>query len=268
MSGISDALHSTANRLLGLERSLAVIQSNVGNASTAGYARQDLGTGFDVTSLDFESKSSRDETAEAAVRRQNSQLGHFDQLASTLALVESSFGAGADSEIPKSIGNLFATFSALSINPNDTGSRQQVLDRAAQLARTFNSAAASLANFIADGRRQISATVDSINHLAGLVRDYNISQKSNSGGVASASVDANLNATLEQLSEFADVQVLRQSDGSITLLLNGQSALVVGENLYEIEADTTSSPQVSIRDASGTDITDRISGGISYCRPT
>ena len=87
MSGISDALNSSANNLLSLERSLAVIQGNVGNASTAGYARQDLGTGFDVTSLDFESKSSRDETAEAAVRRQNSQLGHFDQLASTLPVL-------------------------------------------------------------------------------------------------------------------------------------------------------------------------------------
>jgi flagellar hook-associated protein 1 FlgK len=261
MSGISDALHSTANRLLGLERSLAVIEGNVNNASTPGYARQDLGMGSDVTSLEFESKSSRDQAAEVAVRRQNSQLGHFDQLASALAMVESSFGAGGDSGIPKSISALFATFSALSINPNDLGARQQVLDRAAQLARTFNGAAASLATYIADGRRQISATVDGINHLAGLVRDYNISQRNNSGGVNSPSVDASLNATLEELSELADVQAVRQSDGSITLLLNGQSTLLVGENLYEIQADTTSSPTVAIRDASGTDITDRISGG-------
>lgn len=43
MSGISDALSSSANNLRNLNRSLNIIQSNVGNASTPGYARQDVG---------------------------------------------------------------------------------------------------------------------------------------------------------------------------------------------------------------------------------
>src|SRR5262249_30244353 len=58
-----------------------------------------------------------------------------------------------------------------------------------------------------------------------------------------------------------DVQALRQSDGSLTLLLNGQTPLVVGENQYLIQADTTSAAAVSIRDSGGTDITAEISGG-------
>src|SRR6266567_5988300 len=70
MSGISDALKSSANHLLSLERSLAIIQSNVGNASTPGYARQDLGAAINGATADpLQQQSSRDEFAETAVRR-------------------------------------------------------------------------------------------------------------------------------------------------------------------------------------------------------
>jgi flagellar hook-associated protein FlgK len=98
MSGISDALKSSANHLLSLERSLGIIQGNVGNASTPGYARQDLGAALDSASVSaaLEQVSSRDEFAEQAVRRQNSQLGNFDQLSSLLAPVEQNFGASGD----------------------------------------------------------------------------------------------------------------------------------------------------------------------------
>src|SRR5213594_857545 len=98
MSGISDALRSSANNLRSLERSLAIIQGNVGNASTPGYARQDLGAALDSASASESVRqiSSRDEFAEQAVRRQNSQLGHFDQLSFILAQVETNFGASGD----------------------------------------------------------------------------------------------------------------------------------------------------------------------------
>ena len=262
MSGISDALKSSANNLQSLERSLGIIQSNVGNASTQGYARQDVGTALDSSfATSFLQVSSRDEFAEEAVRRQSTQLGHFDQLSSVLGQVEGNFGASGDAQIPKSISNLFATFSALSTNPNDTGSRQLVIDRAGQLARSFNSASASLGTALADSRRQVSATVDSINHLAGLIRDFNTSQLGSADVAGQSSLDAKIHAALEQLSEFADVQALRQTDGSITLLLGGQTPLVVGANQYLIQADVTSAPTVSIHDSGGVDITSQISGG-------
>jgi len=183
MSGISDALNSSANNLRSLSRSLNIIQTNVGNASTPGYARQDVGAALDSLSAadPLQQESSRDEFAEAAVQRQNAQLGQFDQLSSILGTVEPNFPAGGDSGIPKSINDLFATFSALSANPNDSATRQQVLNQAAQVAQEFNSTANSLATALSTARQQVSASVDSINHLAGLIRDFNTTQQSNAG---------------------------------------------------------------------------------------
>src|ERR1700674_2097301 len=126
MSGISEALNAASNNIGSLERSLTVIQSNVNNASVPGYARQDLvgaiGSGSGAKVVD--QQSARNEYAETSVRQQNSLLGHFNQLTSILGSVEPNFSASGTTGIPKAINNLFAEFSALSTNPNDTTTRR------------------------------------------------------------------------------------------------------------------------------------------------
>jgi flagellar hook-associated protein 1 FlgK len=262
MPGITDALISTANHMNGLERALALIQTNVSNASTPGYARQDL-VGIDSASAagSLLPRSSRDEYAEAAVRQHNSLLGRYDQLASTLQRIEPAFAPSADAGVPKAISALFASFSALTASPNDTHARQIVLDRAGQLGRAFNSAGSTLREIAGATRRDVTASVDRINQLAGLVADFNVRQANSVSSSSQSSVDTKLHETLEQLSEFADVQLLEQNDGSLTLLLGGQTALVVGKDFYPISADLSSGPSAVIRDSGGVDITSQVSGG-------
>jgi len=206
-------------------------------------------------------QSSRNEFAETAVRQQNSLLGHFDQLTSVLGSVEPNFSASGTTGIPGAINNLFAGFSGLSTNPNDTTARQSVIDQANEVAKSFNSAAANLANIQGNARQQISSQVDTINHLASLVQVYNTTQQSNAAGASDPIVDAKLHDTLEQLSGYADVQALKQNDGSISLLLGGQTPLVVGKTQYKITADITSAPTAAILDSTGADVTSLVSGG-------
>jgi flagellar hook-associated protein 1 FlgK len=263
MSGITEGLNAASNNITSLERSLAVIQSNVDNASVPGYARQDIvgaiGAASDAAVVD--QQSSRNEFAEIAVRQQNTLLGHFNQLTSILGQVEPNFSASGSTGIPKAIDNLFAGFSALSTNPNDTTARQSVIDQAKELANSFNSAAANLASIQGNARQQISSQVDTINHLASLVQVYNTTQQSNAAGASDPIVDAKLHDTLEQLSGYADVRALKQNDGSVTLLLGGQTPLVVGKIQYKLTADITSGPTASILDSTGADITSQVSGG-------
>src|SRR5205823_3522741 len=99
----------------------------------------------------------------------------------------------------------FGSVSALTANPNDTRSRQLVLDQASRLSRTFNNAARSLQDIAAEAHRQVSVAVDSVNRLAGLVRDFNVKQAADASASTDATLDARLHDTLQQLSEFADV---------------------------------------------------------------
>jgi flagellar hook-associated protein 1 len=263
MPGISAALVNSGNSLQALERSLSVIQQNVGNASTPGYARQDVTGAIDSLSDAnvSQSQSSRDEFVESAVRQQNSRFGYYDQLTSTLQSAQTNFPANGDSGIPNSINNLFASFSALSTSPNDTTARQLVIEQAGQVAQAFNSTSDSLTGIESDTRQQISSQVETINHLAGLVQQYNTTVRADNANAQDPIADAKVHDTLEQLSAYGNIQALKQNDGSITLLLGGQTALVVGQNQFPVTADLSSSASAAIRDSSGTDITSEITSG-------
>jgi flagellar hook-associated protein 1 FlgK len=137
-----------------------------------------------------------------------------------------------------------------------------VISQAGQVAQAFNSASTSLTSLESQTSQQISSEVETINSLAGLVRQYNVSAETNSSTAKDPIADAKLNDTLEQLSAYANIQALPQTDGSITLLLGGQTTLVVGQTQLPITADVTSSATAAtITDSTGADITANITGG-------
>jgi flagellar hook-associated protein FlgK len=273
------SLRSASEALRVFDRSLEVVQNNVANASTPGYARQIQ----DVVSLPFDPalglsggvrslglSSSRNQYAEVAVRRQVTQEGFFDQKQASLGAIEPSFDVSGEAGIAAALSKLTQSFSSWSVNSNDPVARRTVLDRAQDLAGTFNAAANALAQTSADMQSQIRGTVDQINTLAGRLRDLNAARQSAQN--TDAGLDANVQATLEELSELVGIQAIQQPDGSYTVLLGGQSPLVVGENQYLIGADVSvpqdpppanpaGPPTARVLDAFGVDITGQVDGG-------
>lgn len=273
------SLRSASEALRVFDRSLEVVQNNVANASTPGYARQIQ----DVVSLPFDPalglsggvrslglSSSRNQYAEVAVRRQVTQEGFFDQKQASLGAIEPSFDVSGKAGIAAALSKLTQSFSSWSVNSNDPVARRTVLDRAQDLAGTFNAAANALAQTSADMQSQIRGTVDQINTLAGRLRDLNAARQSAQN--TDAGLDANVQATLEELSELVGIQAIQQPDGSYTVLLGGQSPLVVGENQYLIGADVSvpqdpppanpaGPPTARVLDAFGVDITGQVDGG-------
>ncbi|HTA67531.1 MAG TPA: flagellar basal body rod C-terminal domain-containing protein, partial [Bryobacteraceae bacterium] len=75
-----------------------------------------------------------------------------------------------------------------------------------------------------------------------------------------AGVDAQLNSTLEQLSQLVNFKALQQPDGTITVYVGGQTPLVVGAHTYAISGDF-STPQTAVDSSTGADITSQITGG-------
>src|ERR1022692_3238910 len=115
MSGISDSLNSASSYMSSLENSLSVIQENVDNASTPGYARQDIvgAIGSTSDSSILTTQSSRSTFAESAVQQQNTSYGFYSQMATSLTNVQQNFTASGTTGIPNAISNLFSSFSAL-----------------------------------------------------------------------------------------------------------------------------------------------------------
>jgi flagellar hook-associated protein 1 FlgK len=275
--GLFANLTSSVRALNAFEQSLEVAQNNVSNASTAGYAKQ-LAT---LSALPFhpstgllggvragDPQSTRDEYLEQAVRYQNGLVGNYSAQAQSLSQVEPIFDVTGQTGIIAALNSMFQSFSAWSANPDSAAARQDVLSKAQNLGASFQQAASVLASVTGNVSNQIDSTVSQINALATQVQNYNIQHSQN--GRADSGADAHLHETLEALSGLTDVTARFETDGSLTLLLGGQTPLVIGNQQYSLQsakytppapANPNAIPSIRILDANGQDVTGHAVGG-------
>lgn len=269
MGSLLASLLSTAGALRAYDRSLGVIQNNVANADTPGFARQRLtitARRFDVNQgqaggVDTgQLISYRDAYAERNVWRQTHTLGRYSQQTTDLAQVEAFFKISKDAGVAGALSKFFSSVSSWSINPNDPVARQVVLDRASATVRAFNENANALTETLSSADRQISSITDRINSLAGRVGDLSHIRRTDFRNQKDPALDAQIYSALEELSQLVDFNLLEHPDGSLSLLLGGQTPLVIGDRIQKIRADF-SLPQPRILDENDNDITYQISDG-------
>jgi flagellar hook-associated protein 1 FlgK len=277
MSSLIASMATAGNALDVYQQALTVVQNNITNSSTPGYATQSLNMvaqpldvasglagGVAAQGLD----SSRDEYAEEEVRRQLQSLGTYETQASGLSSIDNLFDVTGASGIPADLNNLFSSFSAWATSPDSASAQQMVVANAGNLATDVHSLSTSLAQASGDVENQIGSTVTQINQLASNIQQSNVERLQQ--GSSDPGSDAGMTSSLEQLSELVDVSVVNQPDGTVTVLLNGGSPLVVGTSQYAISsgqavpsgaANQQSPPSSQILDSQGNDITSQIQGG-------
>ena len=149
MSNLLATLVTTASALDTYNQVLETAQNNVANASTPGYARQSM----ELYSLPFDPNSgstggvrsgvlvsSRNQYAEQSVRQQTGLLGQQQQMVGSLSSLQSLFDISGNQGIPKALNEVFQSFSAWATTPGDQATRQIVLQRATEVAQSFQQA--------------------------------------------------------------------------------------------------------------------------------
>ena len=269
MGNLFTSLLNTANALRVYDQALAVTQNNVTNASTPGFVKQtqsveampfDIVEGLPGGVEAGPVLSARDRYAEQAVRAQQNAVGLYGQKTSDLTPLQTYFDLAAKSGLAPSISGLFQSFSQLSVNPNDTASRQAVLQQANQVAENFQHTATGLLDQGTDLGMEADGSIESINHLAGVIAAINAHNRVDPTGVVDAGVDAQLHAALEELAQEVNFTALEQPDHTVALYIGGQTPLVVKDQVYAIQGDFTAS-QSRVLNSSGIDITAEITGG-------
>jgi flagellar hook-associated protein 1 FlgK len=270
---------STGNALAVLQDALNVVQTNVSNASTPGYATQQANLTaqpMDITrgltgGVAFSGvQSSRSSYADSEVQQQLQTLGQYTAQAQGNSALQSLFDVTGTSGVPAALSQLFQSFSAWSVSPDDASSQQAVLSSAATLASSVQGLSSSLASESQQLDTQVSSTVSQINTLAGEIQQYNIQRLQDPQPDPGA--DANLESNLESLSQLVNFTTLTQSDGTVSVLLGGSTPLVEGDQSFSISvqnsvtsppppANPQSPPSAHILDAQGNDITAEITGG-------
>jgi flagellar hook-associated protein 1 len=270
MGSLISSLAGAAGALQAYDRALAVIQSNVTNASTPGYAAArlnmvaqpfDLRAGLSGGVKAGSVESSRDDFVEQSIWRQQNSVGQFTQTSVSLAPLEQVLGVTADAGIPSGLNQLFQSFSQLATAPNDAVQRQQVLGNATQLASSFNAASRDLVTAAAGTDRQVSQTVDQINQIVGSIQNYNQAVGHGSLSRQDAASDASVYANLENLSQLVDFTARRNANGEFDILLgNGQAPLLLGMRQFSLSADF-SQPQTGIKSGDGEPVSAQIHSG-------
>lgn len=269
MGSLTSALLSSANALKTFASTFNVIENNITNANTPGYARQDN----NLQPLPFDPSgglaggviagpllSSRSEFLEQNVRNQQSQFGAAQQTASDLGQIEPLFDLTSTSGIASSINNFFNSFSQLGVNPNDTLSRQAVINQAGTLAQTIHQSAVGISQLTANVSNQTSQVVNQINELAGQIAKLNLQYQSGSLAGQDAGLDAQMHADLENLSQIVDFTVIRSSNGGFNVAIGGQAPLVIAGTAFPISLNSSSN-QTEILDSQGHDITGQLTQG-------
>ena len=273
MSNLLASLTSSASALEAYGRVLETVQNNVSNASTPGYAKQRL----NLYALPFDPQhgitggvragtlvTARDEYSEQAVRQQTSGLGYEQQLVNGMSAMEAYFDISGNQGIPQALNNLLQSFSAWGATPDNQAARQTVLQRANDLARSFNQASNNVSSQAHDTEQQIGQTLAQVNQLVGEIRGYN--HVAMQGYKDDAGLSARMHAALEELASLVDVTATFQSDGTVSLMLNGQTPLLlldkqftVSSSLYQPQdpppTNANSPAKVRILGPDGSDIT-------------
>ena len=270
MSNLLGSLMASAGAIKAYDRVLNVIQNNVVNASTPGYAAERV----NLVALPFdpvagqsggvrsgEVQNARDEFVERSVWRQQNFVGRFTQTSQGLEPLEQILAVTADAGIPSGLDRLFQGFAALATAPNDTVARQQVLDDAAQLAAAFNATASAFSSAANATDQEIRNTVDQINGIVGEVQRYNQAVSAGAVSHGDTASDATVYANLEKLAQLVDFTARRGPNGEFDILLgNGQAPLLLGDRQLPLSADF-SEPATVIRSVYGNAVTGQFESG-------
>ncbi len=271
-------LSVTAGALTAYDQVLETVQNNVANSSTPDYAEQTqdlVGIPFDASTgalggVQAGAVSSADDPyLDQAVRNQTVLLGQAQQSVTSLTALQSVFDVTGQSGISLALNNLYSSFSAWAQTPTDSLAQQTVLTNASALAQAFQQTSSNLLTVAQNTNGQIQDTVADVNQLVGQLQGFN--QRIMDGDTNDESLDAQVNSTLDQLSQYIDFNAIRQSDGSYEILMNGQTPLLVGAQQYQLSyqqqpaaldsAYPSGQPTAAILDSAGVDITAASTGG-------
>ena len=272
MGSLFSALNTAAGSIAAFNDAIDVTQNNVANANSPGYAKQIP----QMESVDIQSangvlggvteltEDSRNSYADAAVRQQLSLLGQFQQLQTSLAPLQTALDVSSSAAIPSALNQLFQSFSQWSSQPSNASYQSAVVNAAQTTAAAFQQVSSQLNAARGATNQNIQSTVAQINQDAAKIQSYNAQIAAGNGNPG---LSAQLESTLEDLSNQANIQTLPGVGGTVTVLLGGQTPLVIGTqvNPLQVSSDVANAvngpPNTTILDSNGNNVTGQVTSG-------
>ncbi len=269
MANILTSLTSAANSMAVYEQAMEVVQNDTTNATTPGYVRQTLNLVAQPFSLDGgpaggvsagEVLSSRDLYAEQNVQTQQSALAYSSTLNSNLSVLNPVFDVQSTTGIAGGLNSLFSAFSQLTVTPNDSQMRQSVIAAAQTLGNAFQVTSQGLVSTSASLDQDATNAVKDVNNIVSNIQSLNVQRRQNAGAPIDPGLDAQMYSNLESLSKYVNFSSIQAADGTMSIFLGGQNALLVGTEQVKLQV-SASPAQLSVQDANGNDVSALVTQG-------
>jgi flagellar hook-associated protein 1 len=237
MNMISIGLSGTLAAQLGLNMS----SNNIANLMTPGYSREgvliaSLATGgvYTPSLIRF-----NDQYKTQQMWASNSQAGKYGATQTYLDQLEAAFGGGDTSgDLSLGMDALFNSLQDASTDPTSSAYRDGVIHSADGMAQAFNNMSKVFTDQVKTLEQQRTSTVGQVNALSKSIADLNkqIAAAQASGSDTSALQDQRDQA-IDTLSQYADVRVVMQDNGTADVSLSGGQPLVQGSKASTMSVD-------------------------------
>jgi flagellar hook-associated protein 1 FlgK len=275
---MADLLNTSISGLLAFQRALDTTSHNISNVNTVGYSRQIaematrqaqqsgsgwVGNGVDVTTV----KRAYDDFLATQTRTSSSSFQQADAFATQAGRLNNLFG-DSSTGMTASLQKFINAVQSVADTPTSIPARQTLLSEAESLAQRLQSYDTSLRGFDAQANAQLDSEASQITAIAKSVAKLN-SEISNSyarSGQPPNDLMDQRDQLLDQLATHVNVNVVKQSDNTVSVFIGNGQPLVVGQVAANLA--TTADPfdatrkVMSFQTPSGSvDISSSLSGG-------
>jgi flagellar hook-associated protein 1 FlgK len=255
------------------QEALATTTNNIANANTPGYTRETvsfeetppvqyggllLGDGVTIGQI----TSQRDSLLQAGLEQQTQQQAKYNSYLGTMQQVQSLFNESSGNGVQGSVTAFFNSLQQLSTSPSDSNLRQAVLTAAQNMAQTFNTTAGNLSQMQQSANVTVTQTVNQINSLTSQIASVNaqVTAATESGQNAGTFIDQR-DQLIQQLSGLVDVSTIDTGNGGVTLTTSNGTALVAGNQSFQLTTQTSAVSGFQDVYSQGSDITSSLAGG-------
>lgn len=243
--GLLSALGLGSRALMSYQDAVRITGHNISNASTEGYTRQRvnfqtatpenlrvgiIGRGVNIASIE----RLADDFLNRSLRNGGSDLRSLDIKQTALSQAQSVFQELGDGDLSSAFDDFFDALDELSQHPEDTATRQNVVEKTRNLASTFRSIHTGLTDIRKNLDVEVVNTVGEVNSLTSQIADLNrrILESEVAASATGSSEPNDLrdqrDLALRRLGEIVEVKVVELSDGQVNVFAGGDPLVTQG----------------------------------------
>jgi len=279
MTSLTGIMQLTSEALQADQAALNATANNVANQNTVGYTDQVVsfqdgdtvlvGTSNSATTTigpTATTTSLRDRVLDQRVQQQtqaqagtSSEAAVLSQMEGVFSITGSSTTAGS-TQIGTALNGFFNSLTALSGNPSDGATQQNVLSAAQNLASAINTAASGLAGVQQSVSQDITTSVAQVNSLTTTIAGLTKQIQALSPNADAGTLEDQRQQAITKLSGLIGLDQITTESNGMTLTTTGGSLLVAGDQSFNLSTAPVGTG-TEIYDNTGADVTAEISGG-------